>query len=179
MKKQFGPQTDRPKLKEESVGWRDDMKFLYHLSQVFGYYEEHHEFPVVKFQSLPAMSNARWNSRAILALLAFILLPETRSDKFTQLCRFIARPWCSVWFSNQCDWKPAMLSLKPALQQYPKAEKCFDTHWKKEDSAIDGIERSNRCAERAIQIMQEIFPKCKSPAKLNERFLLTNDRLSF
>jgi hypothetical protein len=70
-----------------------------------------------------------------------------------------------------------MSLLKPALVQYPKAEVCFDRHWKQEDSAIRGIERSNRCAERGIRIMEELFPKCKTPAKFNARYLLTNDKL--
>jgi hypothetical protein len=175
LKNQFNSKKCRPHLQNEGVGWRDDMKFLYHLSQAFIFFEEHKDFPFIKFQSLPGMSNARWNSRAILALLAFILIPGARNDQFTSLCRFIAIPWCSAWFCDQCDWKPATQYLLGALQKYPKAEQCFNKHWKKEDSAISGIERSNQCAERAIKSLQDIFPKCKSYDKLCERFLLTND----
>ena len=52
----------------ETVGWRDDMKFLFHLTRVFRFYEDSGRFPKVKFQKIPNLSNARWNSRAILAL---------------------------------------------------------------------------------------------------------------
>ena len=52
----------------ETAGWRDDMKFLFHLTQVFRFFEETGRFPEVKFQKIPKLSNARWNSQAILAL---------------------------------------------------------------------------------------------------------------
>lgn len=175
LKNTFSSRADRIEIKEETVRWRDDMQFLNHLSHAFCYYVEHQDFPKIKFRTLPSMSNARWNSRAIYALLAFILIPTIRSDQFFQLCSFIAGPWCNAWFLDQRDWKLPFLTLKPALRMYPKAEKCFDTHWKKEDSLIDGVDRSNRCAERAIQVLQELFPKCNTPEKLNKRFLLSND----
>jgi len=175
LKRKFGSQEDSPILTQSNIGWRDDMKFLFHLSNVFCYYDEHNVFPFINFQTLPGISNARWNSRAIFALLAFILLPETRSAKFTELCRFIARPWSTVWFLDQQDWKPGMDVLKPQLQNFSNANKCFDKHWKREDSVITGVERSNRCAERAIKILGDIFPFCKSDEKLNQRFILTND----
>ena len=57
---------------KETGGWRDDMKFLYHLTRVFRYFIETNEVPFVKFQKIPNVCNARWNSRAILALLAFV-----------------------------------------------------------------------------------------------------------
>jgi hypothetical protein len=80
-----------------------------------------------------------------------------------------------VWFLDQQDWKPGMDVLKPQLQNYSNAKKCFDKHWKTEDGVIAGVERSNRCAERAIKILGDIFPYCKSDEKLNQRFILTND----
>ena len=64
---------------KETGGWRDDMKFLYHITRVFRHFTGRNEIPFVKFQQILNISNARWNSRAILALLAFILMPETRS----------------------------------------------------------------------------------------------------
>ena len=73
----------------ETAGWRDDMKFLFHLTRVFRFFEETGRFPKVKFQKIPNLSNARWNSRAILALLAFILVPE-RKDSLLEICRFIS-----------------------------------------------------------------------------------------
>ena len=56
--------------------WRDDMAFLHHLISCYKFFKTSQTFPKVNFQSLPALSNARWNSRAIYTLLAFILMPE-------------------------------------------------------------------------------------------------------
>ena len=176
LKSDFGSQTDRPQLNEETVGWRDDMKFLNHLCHVFNYYERHQIFPSIRFHALPQISNARWNSRAIFALLAFILLPQTRTSEFENLWAFIAGPWCRSWFSDQKDWQSAVDVLKPRLQQYPKALQCFERHWVTSDSVIDGIQRNNQCAERAIQIMEEMFSRCKSAEKLNDRFILSNNK---
>ena len=61
----------------KNVGWRDDMKFLHHLVDVFKFYKEKQYFPMVKFYKLPNTSNVCWNSRAILALLSYILIPDT------------------------------------------------------------------------------------------------------
>src|SRR5277367_5310326 len=60
----------------ETAEWRDDIKFLFHLTRVFRFFEGTGRFSKVKFQKIPNLSNARWNSRAVLALLAFIILPE-------------------------------------------------------------------------------------------------------
>ena len=73
----------------ETAGWRDDMKFLFHLTWVFRFFEKTGRFPKVKFQKIPNLSNARWNSRAVLALSAFILLPQRR-DSLLEICRFIS-----------------------------------------------------------------------------------------
>ena len=56
--------------------WRDDMGFLHHLISCYKFFKTSQTFPKVNFQSLSALSNARWNSRAIYTLLAFILMPE-------------------------------------------------------------------------------------------------------
>ena len=34
---------------KETEGWRDDMKFLYHLTRVFRHFTERNEIPFVKF----------------------------------------------------------------------------------------------------------------------------------
>ena len=54
---------------KETNGWRDDMKFLYHLTRVFPHLTERNEIPFVNFKQIPNISNACWNSRAILAFL--------------------------------------------------------------------------------------------------------------
>ena len=58
------------------AGWRD-MKFLYHLTRDFHHFIEKDKVPFVNFQLIPNISNACWNSCANLALLRFILIPET------------------------------------------------------------------------------------------------------
>jgi hypothetical protein len=35
----------------DQAGWRDDMKFLYHLTRVFQFYVEKGHFPLIKFQT--------------------------------------------------------------------------------------------------------------------------------
>ena len=84
----------------ETAGWRDDMKFLFHLTRVFRVFEKSGVFPKVKFQKLPKLSNARWNSRAILALLAFILQRERR-DSLLDICKFISCTREDHWFTYQ------------------------------------------------------------------------------
>jgi len=78
----------------DKSGWRDDMRFLYHLARVFKFFDENGHFPCINFQQIPNISNARWNSRAILALLAlfFILMPTTRTS-LEKICRFISCDW--------------------------------------------------------------------------------------
>ena len=69
--------------------WRDDMKFLHHLTLVFKFYEEKGHFPLFNFQKIINISNARWNSRAVLAILAFVLIPKTRPT-LQKICSFIS-----------------------------------------------------------------------------------------
>ena len=57
--------------------WRDDMKFLHYLTIVFKFYEEKGHFPLVNFQKIPNISNARWSSRAVPAILAFVFIHKT------------------------------------------------------------------------------------------------------
>jgi len=75
-------------LPEEKQGWRDDMKFLHHLIRVFRHCQNFNIMPNIKFGALPGISNARWNSRAIFTMLAYILLPTER-EHVEQICRFI------------------------------------------------------------------------------------------
>ncbi|GLV43314.1 hypothetical protein CBL_03857 [Carabus blaptoides fortunei] len=85
---------------KETGCWRDDMKFLYHLTRVFRHFTERNEIPFVNFKQIPNISNARWNSRAILTILALILMPETR-NRLRKICSFISYSWADHWFSSQ------------------------------------------------------------------------------
>ena len=97
LKKVFS--NGKAKIKEIG-GWRDDMTFLYHLTRVFRHFIEKNKIPFMNFQQIPNISNAHWNSRAILALLAVILMPETQIWLYN-ICLFISYPWPGHWFNNQ------------------------------------------------------------------------------
>ena len=83
-----------------TAGWSDNLKFLFRLTRVVHLFEETGRFSKVKFQKIPKLSNTRWNSRAILALLAFYLLSEKR-DSLLEICRFISYRWADHWFTDQ------------------------------------------------------------------------------
>ncbi|QQP52056.1 Uncharacterized protein FKW44_004064 [Caligus rogercresseyi] len=122
---------------KETGGWRDDMKFLYHLTR--------------------KDENARWNSRTIIpsrTLLTFILMPETRT-RLRKICSFISYPWAGHWFSSQLFRDEDFEELSSALDGYPKGLKCLEPHWKRDESPIN-IARSNQCCERAIKVMQDL-----------------------
>ena len=50
--------NEKAKIKEIG-GWRDDMKFLYHLTRVLRHFIEKDKIPFVNFQQSPNISNAR------------------------------------------------------------------------------------------------------------------------
>ena len=156
----------------DKSGWRDDMKFLYYLTKVFKFFEENHHFPLINFQKLPNISNAKWNSRAILAILAFILIPSAR-ETLKSICRFISYDWAKFWFADQLYHTHDFKTLAKLLKPYAKASKSLRNHWKQEPSAVI-ILRSNQCAERAIKAMQQLYNNCKNKDKLHLRFILTN-----
>lgn len=160
--------------KIEQDRWRDDMAFLNHLISCYRVFKSSGSFPKLRFQALPALSNARWNSRAIYTLLAFILIPEYR-QKAEAACDFISGSWADIWFSAQCFNPVDIDNLSEACKEYPKALKSLRKFWSTEPTPIP-TQRSNICAERAIKVMQELLPLCKSTEKLNIKFLLTNAR---
>ena len=127
----------------------------------------------MNFQQIPNISNARWNSRAILVLLAFILMPETRIS-LQKTCTFISYPWADHWFSNQLFRAEDFGELSAALDGYPTSIKCLKTHWTRDESPID-IARSNQCCERAIKVMQDLHESCHNKDNLPLRFILSND----
>ncbi|GLV43313.1 hypothetical protein CBL_03856 [Carabus blaptoides fortunei] len=154
---------------KETGCWRDDMKFLYHLTRVFRHFSERNEIPL-NFKQIPNISNARWNSRAILTLLAFILMPETR-NRLRKICSFISYSWADHWFSSQLFRAEDFQELSAALNDYPTALKCLKTHWKTDESPIN-IARSNQCCERAIKVIQDLHDSCRNKDKLPLRFIL-------
>ena len=129
-------QCNNSQLKLSAIGWRDDMQFLFELCQSFRYYLENGEFPFIHFKSLPNRSNARWNSRAIFAILAFILISSER-DRLLPICKFITGAWMDIWFSEQLYEPVLSAKLEDAVRNYPKAMTCFQTHWNREPSIIN------------------------------------------
>ena len=121
---------------KETDGWIDDMKFLYHLTRVFRHFIERNEIHFVKFQQIPNISNARWNFRAIVDLLAFILMPETRS-RLRKICSFISYSWADHWFSSQLFRAEDFDELSAVLNEYPIVLKCLKPHWKTDESPIN------------------------------------------
>ena len=103
----------------DKSGWRDDM---YHLTRVFKFFEEKGHFPKITFQAIPNISNARWNSRAILVLLSFILIPSARKT-LEKVCRFISYDWANYWFTNQMYHENDYKKLAEILKPYKKALK--------------------------------------------------------
>ncbi len=158
----------------ESSGWRDDMKFLFHLTRAFRYFREKGYFPRIKFQRIPNLSNARWNSRAILALLAYVLLPQERAS-LLRTCEFVSFIWADLWFSDQKYRDTDYTIMRDALRAYPKALATLEKFWKQEPSRLN-IARSNQCAERGIKIMQELYGICRNKEKLSLRFILSNKK---
>lgn len=162
----------RGEVKEENVGWRDDMKFLYQLIKVFNHYKQFNTMMKVRFHALPGLSNARWNSRAIFALLSYILVPESRA-MLDEGCTFISGHWSKVWFGGQMFDEQNYEDLHQQSKKYPKAAVCLKTHWSTSPSPLN-TQRSNICAERAVKVLQDLYPLCHSTRKLTLRFLLSN-----
>ena len=50
------------------------------------------------------------------------------------------------------------------------AEKCFITHWSKENSIVD-VPRSNMIAERNIKLMEELRETCNTDKYLSLKFI--------
>ena len=148
------------------------MKFLFHLTRAFRYFGETGSVPFIKFQKIPNISNARWNSRAILALLSFFLMPHVRQE-LQRICKFIAYDWADHWFCDQMYRAEDFEELSQALRPYKAGLKCLTNHWKQEPSRFH-ISRSNQCCERAIKVMQELYTTCKNKDNLGLRFILTN-----
>ncbi|XP_076050221.1 uncharacterized protein LOC143030877 [Oratosquilla oratoria] len=127
---------------EDQAGWRDDMKFLFHLTRAFRLFHENGDLPFIKFQKIPNICNVRWNSRAILALLAYFLMPHVRK-RLQMVCQFISYDWADHWFSDQIYRSEDYAKLSQALQPYKTALKCLTNHWKQEPSKLN-ISRSNQ-----------------------------------
>lgn len=159
-----------------NIQFRDDFKFMYELSKSFNFYRENNRFPKIRFRTLPSLCNARWNSRAIYALLAYFLLPHWRKQLMVP-CIFISGVWSKAWFSSHvydsCIYEILHSSLKEI--NCPKALNSFEKHWKNEPSVISNIKRTNIFAERAVKVMETIVDQSKTPTYLTAKFIVKNE----
>jgi len=158
----------------QNLGWRDDFKFLFELCVAFRFFKENGNYPVIKWRKLPSLNNARWNSRAIYALLCYFLIPKWRIALELPCC-FISTTWQEVWFSNQMFHETVYQNLMDSISQLncSAALKCFKTHWSSEQSILD-IPRTNICAERAVKVMEDLQSKGKTDKYLSLKFIATN-----
>ncbi|KAI0985155.1 hypothetical protein GJ496_006848 [Pomphorhynchus laevis] len=138
---------------EAPSGWRDDMRLLHHLMDV--------------------LSSARWNGRATFALLAYILIPAKRLEmKF--VCDIICGKWGTYLFSDQKYNETSFEELSIAFANYPKALSTLTKYWSRDKSSMD-IERSNRCAERAVYQAKFLCNMRLKEENVKLRFILSND----
>ena len=103
----------------KTAGWRNDMKFLFYSTRIFRFFEKSGVVPKVKIQKIPNLSNARWNSRAILVLLAFILLQERRGS-LLDIYKFISYTWSENLFTDQMYNADDYQKLCSSLQVHEK-----------------------------------------------------------
>ena len=151
------------------------MAFHHHLITFYRQFKKTGCFPKANFRTLQNITNARWNSRAIYALLACILLPEFRQSAEGQSsCDFISGTWSDIWFSGQVYNQDNYNNLAAVCKDHSKAIKTLRTFWSVEPTPIP-TQRSNNCAEHAIKVLQNLLPLCKSIKKITIKFLLTNE----
>ena len=106
-------------IKVKNIKWRDDMQFLYELGNAYRYYKEHGIFPFITYKTLPILGNARWSSRAIYPLFAFVLLPE-KHELLNEICELICRAWFDVWFSVHFYKEDNYENLDNSLKKHKK-----------------------------------------------------------
>ncbi len=170
-------QSYKPEIEMEMVenpGWREDFKFLFELCRAFRFFKENGRFPLIKWHKLPSLHNARWNSRAIYAMIAYFLIPRWRVTLEIS-SSFIANAWQEAWFSNQRFKDGIYQRLFDAIFELecPGALKCLKTHWNLDKSVVD-VPRTNIIAERGIKLMEELYQKCKKDKYLNNKFVAKN-----
>ena len=172
LQQSYKPETEMQTV--QNLGWRDDFRFLYELCRAFRFFKETGAYPVVKWSKLPSLHSARWNSRAIYALIAYFLIPKWRISLEIP-CAFISNTWQEAWFSNQMFNAEIHHKLMDGISELncSAAMKCFLTHWNADNSVVD-TPRTNICAERAVKLMEELHQKCKTDKYLNLKFIATN-----
>lgn len=160
--KQYNVSQQSYKLEIEIIpvqhpGWRDDFKFLYEFCRAFRFLKKTDTNPVIKWRKLQSLYNAKWNSRAIYALISYFLISKWRI-LLKILCTFISNTWQETWFSNQMCNAEIHRKLMDGIFEWncSAAMKCFVTYWNVERSVVD-IPRTNICAEIVVKLMEELY----------------------
>ena len=96
-------------------------------------------------------------------------LQDRRWREYATLCY----NWAEFWFTDQRYQHDDFNKLKEMLKPYKKALYILQRHWNPDSSVLD-IPRSNQCAERSIEVMEELYYMCKNKDKLQLRFILSN-----
>ncbi|GLV34038.1 hypothetical protein CBL_05058 [Carabus blaptoides fortunei] len=144
--------TGKSLQKAENHRWRDDMAFPEHLISCYRIFNSTGNFPKVNFRSLPAIKFRQTAEAA---------------------CDFICGSWADIWFCDQCFNITDFDNLSEACKGHPKAINSLKKFWSREPTPIP-TQPSNISAERAIKVMQELLPLCKSIEKMDIKFILTN-----
>lgn len=131
-------------------------EFLYHLTWVFRFLEGKGHLPLIEFQKIPNI--ARWNLRAILIILTFILL-HTTGKTLDKRCRSISYSWPEYWFNYQMSNENNFKDLSEILKTYKKTLHSLENHWKQKPSIF---KKPNQCMEYALKVMQELYDACKT-----------------
>lgn len=87
----------RMELMWNQTGCRDDTKFLFHSTRAVRFFHENGELSFLKFQKIPNICNARWNSQAILAFLTYFFMPQVRK-RLQMVCQFISYDWADQMY---------------------------------------------------------------------------------
>ena len=117
--------TSTVHLTFDDLKWRSDMQFLCELRAAYRYFKEHDHYPYINFRSLSNLSNARWNSRVILTLSAFLC--HNYNQNFT-VCDFICGTWYNIWFSKHIFNENNFYNKNDKLNIYQKAQYSFQKH---------------------------------------------------
>ena len=149
------------------LAYKDNLKKWFSCTTVYRMPTSHprsHFETLYGSKSLPSISNARWNSRAIYALLCYILMPHYR-EKLRPICQYITGHWFTVWFGDHFFKMLDFSNIFQQLESFKKAKQCFQRQWSQEDTNIL-TQRSNICAEHSIKTAQDILLYTKRLKKL-------------
>lgn len=166
-------QEEHPYSNVTPRGYRDDQKFLWNLINAYHYWEENGVVPKIGWKTLPSLCKARWNSRGIFALIAFLMNPQEGSNLHLA-CKYLSGAWGQAWFSDQTYDENIYDQLLEESEPYEKAAEALARHWSRDESAIRGISRTNVAAERAIKAAQDTYDRTRTLKTFRQRFLMTN-----